>query len=256
MAELLKDLPDLPTLSDEECRNLIENAQAGDNQALELLVKHNLKLVMKIVYRFKNTSFELQDLFQTGVIGLIKAINNFDLTREVKLSTYAFSRIIGEIRVFMRDDDTIHISRTLKNNAKKIKKLSEEIRKKYNREPELDEIIEITGLSKEEIFTALNAMQQPASLDQTITNNEEDSCYLSDFIESKVNDAEQEVEKMTLFTQLKNLSFRERKIIYLRYFKDLTQQEIGQELQLSQVQISRLEKKIINKLHQKLSNYP
>lgn len=244
-------LPDLPLLTDEETYEYIKLAQEDDKSALDKLVEHNLKLVLKIAYRFQNTDYDLQDLFQIGVIGLIKAIKGFDLSRNVKLSTYAVARIIGEIRLYMRDDGIIKVSRSLKKIANVIRQKEEEMKKKLNRLPSINELAAATDFPKEKIIQALEANQNPSSIYQTINEDSGGDIYLID----SLKDEEQgnDLNKLVLVEVLKKLDERSRKIIYLRYFADKTQEEIAQELGVSQVQISRLERKILQKMKELLA---
>ncbi len=243
------DLPDVRLLEEEETREYIKAAQQGDNEALDKLVNHNLRLVLKVTYRFKNTEHDLQDLFQTGVIGLIKAVRGFDLNRGVKFSTYAVSRIIGEIRLFLRDEGMVKVSRSLKKIAREIKQKEEELKKKQNRAPTLNELVEETGFSREKIINALEANKDPTSIDQTIYEGDGNKIFLKDSLEDDNNGEEiTDTDKLNLVDLLRQLDERSRLIIFLRYFHDRTQQEVGDEIGISQVQVSRLEKKILKKL--------
>lgn len=247
------DLPDVRLLGEEETRELIKSAQNGDQNALDKLVKHNLKLVLKITYRYKNSGYNLQDLFQIGVIGLIKAIKGFDLSKDVKLSTYAVSRIIGQIRLHLRDEGIIKVSRKLKKIAKIIKHKEEELKKKWGRSPTINELVQETGYSREEIVQALEANKGTQSIFQTIYEDNGSELLLLDSLKDKTEDTNvDELNKVELVDLLKKLDKRSRKIIYLRYFEDKTQQEIGEEIGVSQVQVSRLEKKILHKLKESL----
>ena len=247
------DLPEVELLSSAETRHLLKQAQQGNEQALDRLVEHNLRLVLKVTYRYKNTGYELQDLFQIGVIGLIKAIKAFDLERENKFSTYAFSRIIGEIRLHLRDDGIIKISRKLKKIARILRKKKEELKHKLHREPSIKELVEATGYKKEEIIQAVEADKNPASLYCPTYEKEGDELLLIDNLAQKEKNTISPVDKINLEQVINELDDRSRKIIYFRYFKDLTQQEIGQKLGISQVQVSRLEKKILGELKEKMS---
>ncbi len=249
------DLPGVRLLTEEETRTYIEKAQEGDKKALDKVVEHNLKLVLKVTYRYKNLDYNLQDLFQIGVVGLIKAVKGFDLKRDVKFSTYAFSRILGEIRLHIRDDGIINISRNLKKIARIVRKKEEELRNKLKRQPTLNELVEETDYSKEEIIKALEANKKPTSIYQPTHKDEGKELYLIDNLEDeqeKNNISEED--RLTLMDIIKELDPRSRKLIFLRYFEDKTQQEIGEELGVSQVQISRLEKKILKKIKRKMSS--
>ncbi|MFW6238768.1 MAG: SigB/SigF/SigG family RNA polymerase sigma factor, partial [Halanaerobiales bacterium] len=244
MGEKIIDVPDVPLLEEEETRDCIKKAQNGDREALDKLVKHNLRLVLKITYRFKNTDYELRDLFQIGVIGLIKAVKGFDLNRGVKFSTYAVSRILGEIRLHLRDDEMIKVTRSLKKRARDIKKKREEMAQKLNREPVVGELAAEMDCSREEIVRALEADKEPRSIFQTIYDDGGKKLTLLDSLgDDKADNKEfSAINKLALKEELNKLNEREKLIVYLRYFEDKTQQEIGDIIGVSQVQVSRLEK--------------
>ncbi|AZO95614.1 SigB/SigF/SigG family RNA polymerase sigma factor [Halocella sp. SP3-1] len=247
------DLPDLKLLSEEETRYYIRLAQQGDKFALEKVVEHNLRLVLKVSYRFKNSGYDLQDLFQVGVIGIIKAVEGFDLERGIKFSTYAVAKIIGEIRLHLRDDGLIKVSRSLKKIARVVRQKEEELSKKNNQSPSISELASETGYSREDIIQALEADKNPASIYQTINPDSNNDLYLLDSLANK--SAEKEIDnfdKLELVEVLRRLDKRSRKIIFLRYFEDKTQQEIAEEIGVSQVQVSRLEKKILKELRMSL----
>ncbi|MTI60791.1 MAG: SigB/SigF/SigG family RNA polymerase sigma factor [Firmicutes bacterium] len=247
------DLPDLELLSEEETRYYIRLAQQGDKFALEKVVEHNLRLVLKVSYRFKNSGYDLQDLFQVGVIGIIKAVEGFDLERGIKFSTYAVAKIIGEIRLHLRDDGLIKVSRSLKKIARVVRQKEEELSQKNNQSPSISELASETGYSREDIIQALEADKNPASIYQTINPDSNNDLYLLDSLANK--SAEKEIDnfdKLELVEVLRRLDKRSRKIIFLRYFEDKTQQEIAEEIGVSQVQVSRLEKKILKELRMSL----
>ena len=247
------DLPDVRLLEEEETRKYIKAAQKGDKKALDKVVEHNLRLVLKVTYRFKNRGTDLQDLFQIGVIGLIKAVEGFDLSRGIKFSTYAFSRILGQIRLHLRDDGIINVSRSLKKIAKVVKQKEEELRKKSSNKPTLEELVQETGFSKEKIIQALEANKNPTSIYKTTYQDEGSEIKLIDSLENQIDKEESSnIEKIHLVEMLKQLDERSRKIIYFRYFEDKTQTEIGDKLGISQVQVSRLEKRIIKKLKKQI----
>jgi RNA polymerase sporulation-specific sigma factor len=247
------DLPEVELLDEEETRYYIRFAQQDDKDALKKVVEHNLKLVLKITYRFKNSGYDLQDLFQTGVIGLIKAVKGFDLNRGLKFSTYAVSKIIGEIRLYLRDDGIIKVSRSLKKIARVVRQKEDEMTKKLGHSPSINELEEETGYSKEEIIRALEADKNPASIYQTIYNDGDSDIYLIDSLkEDKTESEYSNLDKLELVEVLRKLDNRSRKIIFLRYFEDKTQQEVADEIGVSQVQVSRLEKKILSELRKSL----
>ncbi|MFW5981881.1 MAG: SigB/SigF/SigG family RNA polymerase sigma factor [Halanaerobiaceae bacterium] len=247
------NLPDLELLDECKTTDYIKKAQSGDQRALTRVVEHNLKLVLKVTYRFKNTGYDLQDLFQIGVIGLIKAVNGFDIDRGFKFSTYAVSKIIGEIRLYLRDDGMIKVSRSLKKTANIIRKKEEELKKNLNRSPSIGELSAATEIPREDIIKALEANKSPTSIYQTINNDSEKEMYLLDNLEDE--QAEEDIsnfDKLELVEILRHLDSRSKKIIYMRYFEDKTQREIAEEIGVSQVQISRLEKKILKELREAL----
>lgn len=243
------DLPETRLLREEETREYIKAAQKGDKEAINKLVEHNLKLVLKVAYRFKNTEYDLQDLFQIGVIGLIKAIEGFDLSRNVKFSTYAFSRILGQIRLHLRDDGMINVSRSLKKIARVVKQKEEELEKQLNRPPTINEIAEETGYSRDKIVQALEADKNPSSIYKPFFQDEGSELQLIDSLDNKADEKDiTNIDKINLMEVLQKLDERSRKIIYLRYFKDWTQEEVGEKIGISQVQVSRLEKRILRRL--------
>jgi RNA polymerase sporulation-specific sigma factor len=244
------DIPNVKLLSQEETFFQIKLAQNGDQEALDMLVEHNLKLVLKVTYRFKNTGYDLQDLFQIGVIGLIKAVKAFDLERNLRFSTYAVSRIIGEIRLHLRDDGLIKISRSLKKIAHEVKQKEEEIKKNSNHVPGIKELAAETGYTSSEIIQALEANKSPTSIYQNINQNEGNELFLLDSLKERETSDFSKFDKFELIEVLKQLDQRSRQLIYLRYFEDKTQQEIAGYLGITQVQVSRLEKKIIKELRE------
>ncbi len=246
------NLPRLRLLDEEETRYYIKLAQSGEESAVDKIANHNLRLVLKVSYRFKITDYDLEDLFQVGVIGLIKAIKGFDLNRGVKFSTYAVSKIIGEIKLHLRDDGIIHVSRKLKKIARVVKKKEEELQSQLNRSPTIGEIVKKTDYSREEIIEALEANHEPDSLYQSIYSKDGSSLNLIDRIED--DSGNKDIREMELMEVLKHLNERAKKIIYFRYFLDKTQQEIADEIGVSQVQVSRLEKKILKELKDKIDN--
>lgn len=247
------NLPDLELLSDGETNHLIRLAQNGDENALDKIVEHNLKLVLKVTYRFKSSGYELQDLFQVGVIGLIKAAKGFDISKGFKFSTYAVSKIIGEIRLYLRDDGIIKVSRSLKKIAGIVRKKEEELKKVLNRSPSLNELSAAIEVPREDIVRALEANKTPSSIYQTINNDSNNDIYLLDSLGDKQGEDDLSTfDKLELVDVIRNLDPRSRKIIFLRYFEDKTQQEIAEEIGVSQVQVSRLEKKILKELRESL----
>ncbi len=247
------NLPDHDLLSDDEVNKYIKLAQQGDEKGLDKVVEHNLKLVLKVTYRFKSSGYDLQDLFQIGVIGLIKAVKGFDISKGFKFSTYAVSKIIGEIRLYLRDDGIIKVSRSLKKIARIVKQKEEELKKQLNRSPSINELSAATEVPKEDIVKALEANKNPTSIYQTLNNDSNSDIYLLDSLKDDQSKSDLSTfDKLELTEVIRSLEPRSRKIIFMRYFEDKTQQEIAEEIGVSQVQISRLEKKILLELRESL----
>ncbi|BAC13795.1 RNA polymerase sporulation sigma factor SigF [Oceanobacillus iheyensis] len=229
-------------LSDEQVKELIRLSQQGDQSARDRLVEKNIRLVWSVVQRFINRGYDPDDLFQIGSIGLIKSIDKFDLSYDVKFSTYAVPMIIGEIQRFIRDDGSIKVSRSLKEIGNKIRRKKDEMTKQYGRSPTVNELAEALELQPEEVVHAQEAAKSPQSIYETVFENDGDPITLLDQI------ADQDskwFEKLSLQEAIRSLTERERLIIYLRYYKDKTQTEVAERLGISQVQVSRLEKKIL-----------
>lgn len=252
----------------EEISVLIEKSQAGDKKAREILIEGNLGLVHHIVRRFAGRGYELEDLFQIGTIGLIKAIDKFDLSFAVKFSTYAVPMILGEIKRFLRDDGMIKVSRTLKENGLKVRMVTEKLTARLGREPCLFEVAEEAGLSVEEITLALEAGAEVESIDRSVTQADGSEIYLADKVVggagagmagahlSACAGEDSEKEKLLnhlLLSQLLDiLDPKERELIILRYFHEKTQSEVAAKMGISQVQVSRMEKKILLRMREEL----
>lgn len=237
-------------LSDEEVRQLIQASQQGDVESRDRLINHNIRLVWSVVQRFLNRGYEAEDLFQIGCIGLLKAVDKFDLNYDVKFSTYAVPMIIGEIQRFLRDDGMVKVSRSLKEMANRVRKTKDELVKKLNRVPTVQEIAAEMGVDPEEIVFAQEANRAPASIHETVYENDGDPITLMDQIADKSETSW--FDKLALKDAIHRLSDREKLIVYLRYFKDQTQSEVAERLGISQVQVSRLEKKIIARIREDL----
>ena len=231
---------------------LIRKSHEGDEEARAQLVEENTGLVWCIVKRFYNRGAEAEDLFQIGSIGLLKAIDKFDLSYDVKFSTYAVPMISGEIKRFLRDDGLIKVSRSLKELAYKAFNCQEEFRRKWNREPSLTEIAQQLNVDKEELAAAMEASSEVESLHKTIYQKDGHEIALMDKLEEQETGEDKVLDHMLLGELLKELSGEERKLIYLRYFANQTQSEVGKILGVSQVQVSRLEKKILRRMREKL----
>lgn len=232
-------------LSHEETMELIEEAQDGDQNAREKLVEHNIGLVRSVLRGFTNRGYETEDLFQIGSIGLLKAIDKFDTSFNVRFSTYAVPMIMGEIKRFLRDDGLIKVSRSLKQIAGQARKTEERLSKELGREPTIQEISEEIGIPREEIIMALEASYQPEYLHNVIHQDDGSPLYLIDKISLDNNEHEDMIDNILLKEILSTLEPRDRQVIILRYFKDKTQTEVAKRLGISQVQVSRIEKRII-----------
>lgn len=233
-------------LSDDEVKDYIQRSQAGDQEARDILVEKNVRLVWSVVQRFLNRGYDPDDLFQIGSIGLLKSIDKFDLSYDVKFSTYAVPMIIGEIQRFIRDDGVVKVSRSLKELGNKIRKAKDELTKQYGRAPTITELADYLAVPQEEILMAQEASRSPASIHETVYENDGDPIILMDQISDDEN--EKWFDKIALEEAIRELNDRERLIVYLRYYKDQTQTEVAERLGISQVQVSRLEKKILEQI--------
>ncbi|WP_019536697.1 RNA polymerase sporulation sigma factor SigF [Paenibacillus ginsengihumi] len=238
-------------LDDNEVKRLIALSQAGDNVARETLVNCNIRLVWSVVQRFLNRGYEAEDLFQIGCIGLLKSVDKFDLSYDVKFSTYAVPMIIGEIQRFLRDDGTLKVSRSLKELANKIRKTKDELSKRLGRLPTVNEVAEELSISPEDVVLAQEANKPLSSIHETVFENDGDPITLMDQIADDTQD--KWFEKLALNEAIGALSERERLIVYLRYFRDQTQSEVASRLGISQVQVSRLEKKILQSIKNRIA---
>ena len=232
----------LPLLSNEEKEALFARIQEGDMEARELYIKGNLRLVLSVIKRFGSSNENADDLFQIGCIGLIKAIDNFDSTLNVKFSTYAVPMIIGEIRRYLRDNNSIRVSRSLRDTAYKAIYAKENYVKKNLKEPTINEIAAEIGISKEDIVYAMDAIQTPVSLYDPVYTEGGDTLYVMDQISDRKNKEENWVESISLNEAIQRLGERERMIIEMRFYEGKTQMEVANEIHISQAQVSRLEK--------------
>ena len=232
----------LPLLKNEERKELFDKILAGDRKAREKYIYGNLRLVLSIIQRFTNSKENADDLFQIGCIGLIKAIDNFDTSKNVKFSTYAVPMIIGEIRRYLRDNNSIRVSRSLRDTAYKAIYMKEAMMKRSEDEPTLNEIAKEIGISKEDIVFALEAIQTPISLQEPVYNDGGDTLYIQDQVSDKKNIENNWVDDISLRDAINKLPEREQNIIKLRFYKGKTQMEVAEEIDISQAQVSRLEK--------------
>ncbi len=232
---------------------LIKQAHEGDKEARDRIVQENMGLIWSIVRRFKGRGYDLEDLFQVGCIGILKAIDKFDLTYEVKFSTYAVSLISGEIKRFLRDDGMVKVSRTLKENGWKIRQASERLAQEYGREVTIDEIATATELSTEDIVMAMEANVEVESIYKSVYQGEGNEIYLVDKLPEEKDENEKMLNHMLLQQLIQELNEDEKRLIELRYFREMTQMQVAKILNTSQVQVSRTEKKILLKMRGKIS---
>lgn len=243
----------LPLLEEKEKEELLEKIKNGDEDAKEKYIKGNLRLVLSVMKRFSNSNENPDDLFQIGCIGLIKAINNFNTELNVKFSTYAVPMIIGEIRRYMRDNNAIRVSRSLRDTAYKAIYARESYMRKNLKEPTVEEISQEISISKEEIVQALDAIQVPMSLQEPVYTDGGDTLYVMDQLSDKKNKEENWVEELSLAAAMEHLGEREKNIIRMRFFEGRTQMEIARDIHISQAQVSRLEKNALKRMRQYLS---
>ena len=232
----------------EEVSALIAKAQEGSQEARELLVEKNLGLVHHIVKRFLGRGYDAEDLFQIGSIGLLKSIDKFDLSYDVKFSTYAVPMITGEIKRFLRDDGMVKVSRTIKENGWKVRQAQEKISARMGRDATLSEIEEETGISREDIVLALEAGAEVESIHKPVYQADGSEIYLVDRLPEQRNENEALLNHLMLESMFQELTSREQQLIRLRYFEDRTQTEVAKQMGITQVQVSRLEKKILLRL--------
>lgn len=245
---------DLKVLSSDACRALLIRAKHGDTDAREQLIAGNLRLVLSVIQKFIGRGENVDDLFQVGCIGLIKAIDNFDAeNHDVRFSTYGVPMIIGEIRRFLRDNNSIRVSRSLRDTAYKAIYAREMLLKKNQKEPSITEVASEVGISREDIVYALDAIQNPMSLYEPIFTDGGDTLYVMDQIRDKKNREENWVEHLSLSDALKKLNAREHEIISLRFFEGKTQMEVAELIGISQAQVSRLEKNALRIMRAYLS---
>lgn len=237
----------------EENIGLLERARNGDKEALDRLVKINLPLVSAISKKFLNRGYEYEDIFQIGCMGLVKAVNNFNPNFNVKFSTYAVPMVMGEIKRFLRDDGIIKVSRSVKNVARKLHYDKEALTKKLDREPTIEELAEYSGISSEEIVFAIESVSGLQYLYDTIHQDDGSPVLLIDKLSENCEEDEEIVDKIALKEALSNLDVKSRQIIMLRYFKDKTQVQVARMLGISQVQVSRIEKKVLKIMKERLS---
>ncbi|MDR1160188.1 MAG: RNA polymerase sporulation sigma factor SigG [Syntrophomonadaceae bacterium] len=245
----------LPFLKNDEMRQLFAKVQNGDQEARDTLIHGNLRLVLSVIQRFSNRGEFVDDLFQVGCIGLIKAIDNFDLGQNVRFSTYAVPMIIGEIRRYLRDNNIVRVSRSLRDIAYKALQIREKMTNDNSVEPTLAQIAEQLEVPREEVVFALDAIQEPVSIFEPIFNDGGDPILVMDQISDAKNSDETLLENIAINEALKMLNEREKNIVALRFFHDKTQMEVAEEIGISQAQVSRLEKAALKHLKKYIYNY-
>lgn len=238
----------LPTLNGAQAKQLFLEYRAGDEGAREKLIEGNLRLVLSIIKRFENRNENMDDLFQVGVVGLIKAIDNFDVDMQVMPSTYCCPMIIGEIRRYLRDNNSIRVSRSLRDTAYKALQVKERLISEKEKEPSVAEIAKELGMSRESVVLALDAIQDPISLFEPVYNDGGDTLYVMDQVSDGTTGDKAWLENLTLGEALEHLSEREKKIVSLRFFEGKTQTEVSTEIGISQAQVSRLEKSALKQM--------
>lgn len=242
------DTSNLQALSNEERNELLKKLKHGDLEAREKFINGNLRLVLSVIQRFYNKGENVDDLFQVGCIGLIKAIDNFDMSQNVQFSTYAVPMIMGEIRRYLRDNNSIRVSRSVRDLAYKVLQCKEKYIKENNKEPTIEEISKELQVEKEEIAFSLDAIQDPISLQEPVYNDSSENIYVMDQVKDKKNTDELWAENMTIRQAMKKLNSKEKEIIDRRFFEGKTQMEVANELGISQAQVSRIEKNAINRI--------
>ncbi|MBQ3087030.1 MAG: RNA polymerase sporulation sigma factor SigG [Clostridia bacterium] len=238
----------LPVLREEENMKLIQAAQNGDRTARNRVIEGNLRLVLSVVQRFVNRGENPDDLFQVGCIGLIKSVDNFDLSQNVRFSTYAVPMIIGEIRRYLRDYTPVRVSRSVRDTAYRAMQVRESLQNAENKEPTVERIAREMGVAKENVVLALEAIVEPVSLFEPVYSDGGDTIFVCDQLGASETESDW-IEEMQFKETLEKLSEREKKILYLRFMCGKTQTEVAAEIGVSQAQISRLEKGVVDKLH-------
>ncbi len=240
----------LPVLKEAETLQLLQKSKSGDKQARNKIVEGNLRLVLSVVQRFANRGENPDDLFQVGCIGLMKAVDNFDLSQNVRFSTYAVPMIIGEIRRYLRDYTPVRVSRSVRDTAYRAMQVRENLQNAENKEPSVDRIAQELGIAKENVVLALEAIVDPVSLFEPVYSDGGDTIYVCDQLGGTETESDW-LDEMHFRETLDSLSEREKKILHLRFMCGKTQTEVAAEIGVSQAQISRLEKGVSDKLHGK-----
>lgn len=236
----------LPVLSNREKTELFRRIKQGDSAARDAFVEGNLRLVLSVIKRFGSRGENVDDLFQVGCVGLIKAIDNFDLSQNVQFSTYAVPMIIGEIRRYLRDNNAIRVSRSIRDTAYKSLQVKERLQGEKGTEPTVEEIAKELDIPKEEVVFALDAIQDPVSLFEPVYHDGGDAVYIMDQVRDSKNSDESWIENIAIAQAMRHLNTREKHILNLRFFQGRTQTEVAEEIGISQAQVSRLEKSALH----------
>ncbi len=238
---------ELKVLKEKDKIELLKKAQSGNKKAREELITGNLRLVLSVIQRFQNRGESMDDLFQVGVIGLIKAIDNFDTSLNLRFSTYAVPMCIGEIRRYLRDDNPVRVSRSMRDTAYKAMQVKEQLINKYGKEPTVEQIAEKLNMKKSDVVLALEAIVDPVSLYEPVYNDGGDTIYVMDQVGDSSTDKDW-VDEISIKDEIKKLDDRERNIMYLRFMQGKTQMEVAEEVGISQAQVSRLEKNALKRI--------
>lgn len=247
------DTSKLPKLSSKAQMEMLYKIKNGETQLKDNFIEANLRLVLSIIKKFNNRGENINDIFQVGVIGLIKAIDNFDITQPVQFSTYAVPMIIGEVKRFLRDNSAFRVTRSLRDLAYLISQEKEKYIKIYNEEPTIDKICELVNASKEDVVLAIDSMVTPMSIYDSVYNDGGDQIFLLDQLKNEKEDSDTLIDNISIKQMLDKLNDKERRIIEKRYFLDRTQTELAEELGVSQAQVSRIEKNALLKIRKKMN---
>ncbi len=247
------DTSRLPLYKEAEMTEMLEKIKAGDDSVRDKFIKGNLRLVLSVIQRFASRGENPDDLFQVGCIGLIKALDNFDMSHGVKFSTYAVPMIIGEVRRYLRDNNSIRVSRSLRDLAYKSLQAKEVLSRDMQREPTVTEIALSMGVNREDVVTALESIQEPVSLFEPVFHDDGDAIYVMDQVSDTKNTDTKWIENISLSEAMDKLSPRERHILNIRFFEGKTQMEVAREIGISQAQVSRLEKNALSAMKKELS---
>lgn len=247
------DTSKLPKLSSKEQMEMLRKIKEGNSELKDEFINANLRLVLSIVKRFNNRGENINDIFQVGVVGLIKAIDNFDITQPVQFSTYAVPMIIGEIKRYLRDNSAFRVTRSIRDLSYVVSQAKEKYIMEKNQEPTIDELVTIVGAPKEEIVLAIDSMVAPMSIYDAVYNDGGNQIFLLDQLKNKKDESEEVIDKIAVSQILNKLSPKERIIIEKRYFKDKTQTELAEELGVSQAQVSRIEKNALERIRKRIT---